>query len=35
MTPVLIINNEVKHQGSIPRINKVEEWLTELKNSQF
>ena len=32
MTPVLIINNEVKHRGSIPRINKVEEWLTELKN---
>lgn len=35
MTPVLIFNNEVKHHGSIPRIDKVEEWLTELKNSQF
>ena len=31
MTPVLVINNEVKHQGSIPRIKKVEEWLFELK----
>lgn len=30
MTPVLIINGEVKHQGSVPEIKKIDEWLLEL-----
>jgi hypothetical protein len=31
MTPVLIINNEVKYQGSLPRIHKIDEWLLEFQ----
>lgn len=31
MTPVLIINGDVKHQGSVPELSKIEEWLSELK----
>ena len=31
MTPVLIINGEVKHQGSVPRLHEIEEWLGALK----
>ena len=31
MTPVLIINGEVKHQGSVPALSKINEWLSALK----
>lgn len=31
MTPVLIINGEVKHQGSVPSFSKINEWLRQLK----
>lgn len=31
MTPVLIINDEIKHQGSIPEMTKIVDWLNELK----
>jgi hypothetical protein len=31
MTPVLIINGELKHQGSVPSLSKINEWLMELK----
>lgn len=31
MTPVLIINGEIKHQGSVPGLNQLEKWLRELK----
>lgn len=31
MTPVLIINGELKHQGSVPSQSKINEWLLELK----
>ena len=31
MTPVLIINGELKHQGSVPSLNKISEWLGQLK----
>ena len=31
MTPVLIINGELKHQGSVPCLSKINEWLIELK----
>ncbi len=30
MTPILIINGELKHQGSVPGLNKINEWLLEL-----
>jgi len=30
MTPVLIINRQIKSSGSIPRIDKIKEWLGEL-----
>ena len=30
MTPVLIINNVIKHQGSVPEMIKIVEWLLEL-----
>lgn len=30
MTPVLIINGEVKHTGSVPKLSKIIEWLTSL-----
>lgn len=33
MTPVLIINGHVKHNGSVPRLSKIEEWLLELQDS--
>jgi hypothetical protein len=32
MTPILIINGELKHNGSLPRIKRLEEWILELKN---
>ena len=32
MTPVLIINGELKHQGSVPKLNQITEWLKELNN---
>jgi len=31
MTPVLIINGEIIHQGSVPSLTKLEKWLKELK----
>jgi hypothetical protein len=31
MTPVLIINGELKHQGSVPSLSRINEWLIELK----
>ena len=31
MTPVLIINGELKHQGSVPSQSKIDEWLIGLK----
>jgi len=31
MTPVLIINNKIMHQGSLPPLKQVEEWLLERK----
>jgi hypothetical protein len=31
MTPVLIINGVLKHQGSVPSLSKINEWLSELK----
>jgi predicted DsbA family dithiol-disulfide isomerase len=31
MTPVLIINGELKHQGSVPALSKINKWLLELK----
>lgn len=30
MTPVLIINGEIKHQGSVAALSQIEEWLLEL-----
>lgn len=30
MTPVLIINGEIKHQGSLPRVVDIKKWLSEL-----
>jgi len=30
MTPVLIINGELKHQGSVPSLSKINKWLLEL-----
>jgi len=30
MTPVLIINGVVKHQGSVPEMEKIEKWISEL-----
>jgi hypothetical protein len=30
MTPAFAINNELKNQGSVPRLHKLEEWLKEL-----
>jgi|JFJP01.1.fsa_nt_gi thiol-disulfide isomerase/thioredoxin len=31
MTPALIINGELKHQGSVPCLSKIDEWLLDLK----
>jgi predicted DsbA family dithiol-disulfide isomerase len=31
MTPVLIINGEIKHQGSVPSVAMIENWLAKLK----
>ena len=31
MTPALIINGELKHSGSVPGLEKIEEWLLQLK----
>lgn len=31
MTPILIMNGELKHQGSVPSLSKIDEWLIELK----
>ena len=31
MTPVIIINGEIKHQGSVPEMEKILEWLIKLK----
>jgi len=31
MTPVLIINDVIKHQGSVPEMSKINKWLLELK----
>ena len=30
MTPVLIINGELKHQGSVPAMKIIDKWLSEL-----
>ena len=32
MTPVLLINGKIMHQGSLPRVSEIEKWLYELKN---
>ena len=32
MTPSLIINGELKHSGSVPRLSQIEAWLLELKD---
>lgn len=34
MTPVLLINGELKHQGSVPELQQLEEWLLALKDSK-
>jgi len=31
MTPILVINGEVKHQGSVPGMQKITGWLKELQ----
>lgn len=31
MTPILIVNGEVKHQGSVPSLSMINKWLSELK----
>jgi len=31
MSPVLIINGEIVHQGSVPEIDLIEQWLLALK----
>ena len=31
MTPVLLINGEVKHQGSVPPLTAIDQWLLQLK----
>lgn len=31
MTPVLVINGEIKHRGSVPDLQQIEVWLSELK----
>lgn len=31
MTPVLIINGKIKHQGSVPSLIQLEKWLKELE----
>lgn len=31
MTPVLIINGELMHSGSVPEMNKINSWLLKLK----
>lgn len=31
MTPTVLINGELKHSGSVPRLAVIEEWLGELK----
>jgi hypothetical protein len=31
MTPILIINGELKHQGSVPSLSKINEWLLKLR----
>jgi Thioredoxin domain len=30
MTPVIVINGEHKHQGSVPEIKKIDKWLAEI-----
>ena len=29
MTPILIINGELKHSGSVPELQKIHDWLSE------
>lgn len=31
MTPILWINGQIKSSGSVPRLHKIEEWLTSLR----
>jgi hypothetical protein len=31
MTPVLVINGKVVHQGSVPSLDKINHWLMDLK----
>ena len=33
MTPSLIINGELKHSGSVPRLSQLEGWLLEFKTA--
>lgn len=33
MTPSLIINGNLKHSGSVPRLSQIEAWLMELKDA--
>jgi hypothetical protein len=32
MTPVLIINGVLKHQGSVPQVESIHQWILDLKN---
>ncbi len=32
MTPSLIINGNLKHSGSVPRLSQIEAWLLEINN---
>jgi hypothetical protein len=32
MTPVVIINNKIMHQGSVPPLEMLNNWLSELKS---
>lgn len=33
MTPSLIINGDLKHSGSVPRLSQIEQWLLEIKGA--
>ncbi len=34
MTPILVINGEIKHQGSVPKIEEINNWLLKLKETE-
>jgi hypothetical protein len=31
MTPVLLVNGEIKHQGSVPGLSQLDEWIISLR----